>query len=58
MPFGLTEIVIIIFVVLLLFGGKRIPGLAKSIAESIRSFKTGINEVNRNGDNSNDKMAE
>ena len=44
MHFGATEILIIVFIVLLLFGGKRIPGLARSIADSIRSFRTGIDE--------------
>lgn len=44
MSFGATEIVIIVFIVLLLFGGKRIPGMAKGIAESIRNFRTGLND--------------
>lgn len=44
MNFGATEILIIVFIVLLLFGGKRIPGLMRSIGASISSFKKGIDE--------------
>ena len=44
MPFGFWEILIIVFILLLLFGGKRIPQIAKSAAESIKNFKTGIKE--------------
>jgi sec-independent protein translocase protein TatA len=34
--------VIIFAIVVLLFGGSRIPGLGKSIGQSIRGFKTGL----------------
>ena len=44
MPFGFWEILIIVFVLLLLFGGKRLPQLAKSVGESIKNFKKGIQE--------------
>ena len=43
--FGMQEIVIIAFVVLLLFGGKKIPELMKGIGKGVRSFKDGINNV-------------
>lgn len=42
---GMTEIVIIALVVLLLFGGKKIPELMKGIGKGVRSFKDGINSV-------------
>ena len=42
---GMTEIVIIALVVLLLFGGRKIPELMKGIGKGIRSFKDGINNV-------------
>ena len=41
----MTEIVIIALVVLLLFGGKKIPELMKGIGKGVRSFKDGINSV-------------
>ncbi len=51
MNFGATEIVIIVFIVLLLFGGKRIPGLMRSIGASITSFKKGIDESKQSDSN-------
>ena len=39
---GTTEIVIIALVVLLLFGGSRLPKLARSLGESITEFKGGL----------------
>ena len=39
---GATEIIIIVFILVLLFGGKKIPELAKGIGEGIRSFKKGM----------------
>jgi sec-independent protein translocase protein TatA len=42
---GTGELVIIVLVILLLFGGKKIPELMKGIGKGIRSFKTGMNEV-------------
>jgi sec-independent protein translocase protein TatA len=38
MPSG-QELLIILFVVVLLFGGKKIPEFAKGIGKSIREFK-------------------
>lgn len=43
--FGMTEILIILFVIILLFGGKKIPELAKSLGKGIRQFKNEIKEV-------------
>lgn len=34
--------IIILIIVLLLFGGKKLPSLAKGLGESIRSFKQGV----------------
>ncbi len=42
---GTGEMVIIFFMVLLLFGAKRIPELARSLGKGIRAFKDGMNEV-------------
>ena len=41
---GTTEIVIIALVVLLLFGGSRLPTLARSPGESITEFKGGLEQ--------------
>jgi len=42
--FGHTEIIIIALVVLLLFGGRKIPELMRGMGKGIKSFKTGLNE--------------
>ncbi|HYP25389.1 MAG TPA: twin-arginine translocase TatA/TatE family subunit [Blastocatellia bacterium] len=39
---GMTEILIILLIVILLFGARRIPELAKGLGEGIRNFKTGM----------------
>lgn len=43
--FGGGEMMLILFVVLLLFGGDKMPQLAKSIGKSLREFKRAANEV-------------
>ena len=42
---GTGEILIIVFVILLLFGGKKIPELMRGMGKGVRSFKDGMNEV-------------
>ena len=44
MHIGFTEIVIIALIILLLFGGKKIPELMKGLGKGVKSFKDGINE--------------
>jgi sec-independent protein translocase protein TatA len=41
---GPTEIILILAIVLLLFGGKKIPELMKGIGKGVKSFKDGIKE--------------
>ena len=38
----MTEIIIIALIVLLLFGGKKIPELMKGLGKGVRSFKDGM----------------
>lgn len=40
---GLQEMIIITLVVLLFFGGKKIPELMKGLGKGVRSFKDGMN---------------
>lgn len=42
--FGLLELLILLFVVLMLFGPKRLPAIAKGIAQSIREFRRGARD--------------
>lgn len=44
---GTWEIVAIVLVVLLLFGGKKIPELMKGLGQGVKSFKQGMNEVEK-----------
>ena len=44
MNLGVTEIVLIALVVLLLFGGKKIPELMRGLGKGVRSFKDGLND--------------
>lgn len=43
--FGTGEIILIVIVVLLLFGGRKIPELMKGLGKGVRSFKDGLNDV-------------
>ena len=42
---GMPEIALIALVVLLLFGGKKIPELMKGLGKGVKNFKDGMNEV-------------
>ena len=44
---GAGEIIIIALVVLLIFGGKKIPELMKGIGKGVRSFKEGMNGIEK-----------
>jgi sec-independent protein translocase protein TatA len=44
MPGG-WELIVILFIILLLFGAKKLPGLAGSIGESIKEFRKSANEA-------------
>ncbi len=44
---GMSEIVLIALVVLLFFGGKKIPELMKGLGKGVRSFKEGMNEIEK-----------
>lgn len=49
---GMGELVVILLVVLLMFGGKKLPQLGSSLGESIKNFKKGMK-----GDDDNDKKS-
>ncbi|MBQ4023568.1 MAG: twin-arginine translocase TatA/TatE family subunit [Prevotella sp.] len=45
MNLGFSEILLIALVVLLLFGGKKIPELMKGLGKGVRSFKDGMKGI-------------
>lgn len=52
---GMQEVLLIALVVLLLFGGKKIPELMKGIGKGVRSFKEGMNNVEKEVEDSEQK---
>ncbi|HOI29854.1 MAG TPA: twin-arginine translocase TatA/TatE family subunit [Melioribacteraceae bacterium] len=52
--FGATEIILIVLVLILLFGGKKIPELMKGIGQGVKQFKKGL----RGEDNNEEKEKE
>ena len=44
---GMQEVLLIALVVLLFFGGKKIPELMKGLGKGVRSFKEGMNEMEK-----------
>jgi sec-independent protein translocase protein TatA len=66
MGIGFTEGLLIAAIAMLLFGGKKIPQLGKTLGESIRGFKEGMKHVpqdsadeieNQNDDKNNQKKS-
>ncbi|MBQ0142505.1 MAG: twin-arginine translocase TatA/TatE family subunit [Prevotellaceae bacterium] len=53
---GLQEILVIALIVLLLFGGKKIPELMKGLGKGVKSFKDGMNGLD--DDKSQDEKKE
>lgn len=43
---GTTELIVIGGAVLLLFGGKKIPELMRSLGQGVKNFKEGMHEIN------------
>jgi sec-independent protein translocase protein TatA len=41
---GATELIIILLIVVLLFGSKKLPDLARSIGSSMRELRKGVND--------------
>jgi len=49
-PIGLPELVVILVVVMLIFGAKKIPEIARSLGSAVNEFKKGISSSGRTAD--------
>ncbi len=52
---GMQEIIVIALIVLLLFGGKKIPELMKGLGKGVKSFKDGMKEIDDDKEEKSDK---
>ncbi len=52
---GIQEVLLITLIVLLFFGGRKIPELMKGIGKGVRSFKDGINGIEKDIDSSRER---
>ena len=55
---GMQEVLLIALVVLLFFGGKKIPELMKGLGKGVHAFMDGLNNVEGNTDASNSKSSD
>jgi sec-independent protein translocase protein TatA len=58
MPFGWPEIIIVLVIVLLVFGPKRLPMLGKQLGGGMREFKDSITKRHGDDDDASDEVAE
>ena len=55
---GMQEVLLIALVVLLFFGGKNIPELMKGLGKGVRSFKEGMNDIEKDVKDTKDTSEE
>ena len=55
---GMQEVLVIALIILLLFGGKKIPELMKGLGKGVKSFKDGLNETSPNPSEGGEKGTE
>ena len=44
---GAGEVIIVALVIILIFGGRKIPELMKGLGKGVKSFKEGMNEIEK-----------
>lgn len=54
MSFGAPELLIVLLIVLLLFGGAKLPKLARSLGEASREFKKGVDSSDKDKEDTKD----
>ena len=55
---GMQEVIVIALIVLLLFGGKKIPELMKGLGKGVKSFKDGMKEIEADDKDDNKSSSE
>ena len=55
---GMQEVLLIALIVLLFFGGKKIPELMKGLGKGVKSFKDGVNEAKEEINKAKDDIEE
>lgn len=53
---GTQELLVIALVVLLLFGGRKIPELMRGLGKGVKSFKDGLNDISDNNSTPDNKQ--
>ena len=56
-PIGIPELVIVIVILLVIFGPKRLPGLGRSLGSGMREFKDSITGDSKGDDDVEDRRA-
>lgn len=54
---GSTEVIVIVFVILLLFGGKKIPELMHGLGKGVKSFKDGMKGLDEDYQKNNESSS-
>lgn len=55
---GTTELLVIAFVIVLLFGGRKLPQLGRSMGSAITNFKKGLNDPNKDEEKTAEETSE
>lgn len=51
------EIIVVLVVILVLFGGSQIPKLARNLGQAQKEFKKGLNDGSKDGDSSSESQS-
>ena len=55
MPIGIPELIIVLVILLVIFGPKRLPGLGRSLGSGMREFKDSIRGRSKDDDEDEDE---